>query len=438
MIAPSTYTGPGSVETHDPTAVMGRRILAWIIDFAIYVGIAVGSFALLAEYSDVPPGIDADLYCENLQAVFPDEASVCFPAGDQVWLTSDSDSAVQLLLIVAYFVLFVVMQGGLGASFGKLVTGLRVVKADGTRAGFGRSLGRTIMWVIDGAPWLFPAVAFIVGLTSKGHRRVGDMAAGTYVIGTRDVGRPVEGDAFAAVVPPPPSMWDAPPPTGPPSAPPTGPPVGGPPPMSGVPPAAPAPPAVEELSPDISGVPADRPAPPPLVDDRMPSDEPPGVDLTPPEAPGMPPQAPAMPEIDGAVDESPPDVGVDPTWWEGPEAQPASEPPTGPEVAEPELPSWADPSTPIEDAGWQPPTTPGDDFGTAGDDPSPTAGPSPFVAPGADPVIDAPEAPRAAQPQELPPPQWDAARNTYIQWHPAEQKWLQWDASANRWTDIKL
>jgi uncharacterized RDD family membrane protein YckC len=33
-------------------------------------------------------------------------------------------------------------------------------------------------------------------------------------------------------------------------------------------------------------------------------------------------------------------------------------------------------------------------------------------------------------------PQWDAARNTYIQWDPAQRRWLQWDESARTWSVI--
>jgi hypothetical protein len=69
------------------------------------------------------------------------------------------------------------------------------------------------------------------------------------------------------------------------------------------------------------------------------------------------------------------------------------------------------------------------DFGTT-DDASPTAGPAPFVAPGTDPRAEAPSTPQV---NPMPPPQWDQARNTYIQWDPNQQMWLQWDPRANRW-----
>lgn len=42
----------------------------------------------------------------------------------------------------------------------------------------------------------------------------------------------------------------------------------------------------------------------------------------------------------------------------------------------------------------------------------------------------------AQQPPQAGGPQWDAARNTYIQWDPAQARWLQWDEAARSWSAI--
>lgn len=397
----------------DPTAVMGRRTVAWMVDIVLFLAVVIGTFAASAEYVEIPEGIGLDA-CDILQERDGDAAAGCFVIQDRAYITDESETAAQTAVSFGYFAFFVIFQGVTGGSPGKLVTGLRVVDADGKRAGVGKSLVRTLLWIVDAAPWFLPLVGFIVGLTSTGHRRVGDLVAKTYVIKAGARGRPVLAHQ-AAVTPD--QHWGAPPPTawqstdGPPSAPPI-------------------------AQPDISGVPADTPAPPPL-----PASTPAGWDAPPAEA--APPSAPdvdAPGDAHTPVDESTPDIGPDPDWWQGPEADPPSYPVTDPATHDatdpyeaPEPITWDQPSTDVEQpADWAPPMTPNADFGTT-DDASPTAGPTPFVAPGTDPRAEAPVAP---EPPAPPPPQWDPARNTYIQWDPAGQAWLQWDTNANRWKPI--
>ena len=365
MTAPA-YPGHqiDTAATGDPTAVMGRRILAWVLDLLLYGALVLAVYALLAARVDIPSGFGLDA-CESLRLQDPDGAAGCLELGDRAYVTSTVDNIVQTLVSFGYLVFFVVLQGITGGSPGKLLTGLRVVNEDGQIAGVGRSLVRTLLWIVDAAPWCIPLVGFIVGLTSTGHRRVGDIAAKTYVVGRDAVGTPPLLTAGVAPAgswgaPPPPSSWQPPPSTDEPwSTAPAGPP------RMDAPPTDPAPriPAAEELAPEISGTPDDQPAPPPEV--------------------------PTEP------------------WSEDPGGAPT-------------------------DADWAPPSTPGPEFETTAD-PSPTAGPSPFVAPGSDPAPPATDAGSAPESAPAPPPQWDQARNTYIQWDPNQQQWLQWDSVANRW-----
>ena len=196
-------TAPLPVEADggDPTAVMGRRIVAWILDLAIFLAVVGSVFAGLADYVEIPDGFVLDA-CEELQRRYGDEASGCVEIGDRAYVTSAGDNGIQSLVSLGYFAFFVVLQGRVGASPGKLLTGIRVVDEYGRRPGIGRSLVRTLMWVVDGAPWFAPLVGFISGLTSTGHRRVGDLAARTFVVSRKDVGRPPLPGAGAA-----PSEW---------------------------------------------------------------------------------------------------------------------------------------------------------------------------------------------------------------------------------------
>lgn len=424
---------------------MGRRVVAWIVDIVLYAGFALAVFAALAEYVDIPSSIPEFEACDILQDQDSAAASGCFELGDRVYLTSDSDNGIQFVAAMGYFAAFVILQGVTGWSPGKLVTGLRVVKEDGTRAGVGRSLVRTVLWVVDAAPWFLPLVGFITGLTTTGHRRVGDMVAKTYVVRRSSLGQPVA--VGAAVAPPPGQPWGAMPPppesgtTGP-----TGPPTASPPPAAQSA-GAPPPPAPTT---DPSGA-----TPPPLPTDTATPWAAPSTDVG---------EAPSTPEIDEPVDVVAPELAPDDDWWSGPEANPAQdpaapapddapEPPTAPEV-----PAWGDPSQRVDESAdereeedWKPPTTPMADMGTM-DDPSPSAGPAPFAPPGGEvpagpPIADPPPAgeglgapptgsPATDPTAHLPPPQWDQVRNTYIQWDPRVQQWLEWEAAGNRWKPI--
>ena len=94
-------------------------------------------------------------------------------------------------VFVGLFVAYCLVQGVFGASVGKLALSLRVVKADGRQAGIGASFARTFGWIIDAITCGLPIVGGISMFSSAGHRRVGDMIAGTYVVPQQLVGNPV-------------------------------------------------------------------------------------------------------------------------------------------------------------------------------------------------------------------------------------------------------
>jgi uncharacterized RDD family membrane protein YckC len=185
----------------DPTAVQSRRMGAWLIDF-VFAGIlfAVGFMALVDVVADIPGNVcgdDAEAACTSASALAQDGnvytgVGLYDEASDTSVLMADDRLVWPFVLFVGYGLLsFVVVEGLVGGSLGKLMLGLRVVRADGNRAGVGRSALRFLLWAIDGAPWCFPLVGLITGLTTKGHRRLGDMAAGTFVVGVLDAGKPV-------------------------------------------------------------------------------------------------------------------------------------------------------------------------------------------------------------------------------------------------------
>jgi len=222
----------------DPTAVMGKRVVAFIVDLAIGMLIFGAVFMSRAESAGGYP----DSYCDVVNESA--DVSSCVQMGDTVYVLTGSDNAPLGLVSLAYgFGIFGIMQGLTGASIGKHIMGLRVVKADGSICGVGRATGRWVMLIVD-AFFCF-LVGLITAAATRPHRRVGDFVAGTYVVDKAAVGMPVVGVPPGYGSPPtqprggwvPPSTapqqggW-----TPPATAPPVGPPTRTPPPPPGPPP----------------------------------------------------------------------------------------------------------------------------------------------------------------------------------------------------------
>jgi uncharacterized RDD family membrane protein YckC len=191
----------------DPTAVMGRRIGAVTIDGAIiYIPLWIWLGSQFTSREMVSADA-AEAYC----SAFNDrvENGACVNVDDQVYSDArfgDHLSDLSGLGLLAAFVMYVGVQSIAGASVGKLLTGIRVVDEEGTKAASWRVLVRWLMWIVDGLPFLVgPLVGLITGLTSTGHRRVGDMVAKTYVVRKAAVGQPVllPGDPGTGLTSPP-------------------------------------------------------------------------------------------------------------------------------------------------------------------------------------------------------------------------------------------
>ncbi|MBN2431522.1 MAG: RDD family protein [Acidobacteria bacterium] len=79
---------------------------------------------------------------------------------------------------------FVVLEGLTGATLGKWLMGLRVVRVGGGTPGFLKGLVRNILRVVDGLPTL-NILGVILIVTSPERARCGDLVAGTRVIHER-------------------------------------------------------------------------------------------------------------------------------------------------------------------------------------------------------------------------------------------------------------
>jgi RDD family len=214
----------------DPTNVMGRRFLAWFIDFVPAV-ILVAIFARhnAVTYANVPSD-----FCTTFRQSH--NGYLCFNSGTSAYTSPGLRGAAILVWLVYYFAIAGVLQGATGASLGKHVVGLRVVDQNGALCTMGQAFLRTLIGVFE-IGFCF-VIGLIAALVSHPHRRLGDLAAGTFVVSKAAVGQPITG--ASSTYPPP---WT------PPGAPAWGPPPAGgaqpwgtPPPTWGAPPPASAPP----------------------------------------------------------------------------------------------------------------------------------------------------------------------------------------------------
>jgi uncharacterized RDD family membrane protein YckC len=195
-----------------PTKVVGRRIVAYLIDVLIFVAIvAVAWFALTTQQSGSCPGGGGGLNiggnCRGFQS--GDDAK------RGIWFA---------VIVVGFLTLFAILPGMKGTSPGKAALGIRVVNDQGNPPGLFRGLVRGFFLVIDAS-----LVGLIVALVTQRNQRLGDLVAGTFVVDKNAVGAIAGGPAQPAFAAPggaqfgpPPTGQPAAPPTGQPAAPPTG------------------------------------------------------------------------------------------------------------------------------------------------------------------------------------------------------------------------
>ena len=166
----------------DPTAVIGRRILAFIIDGILMwaIIIAVGA-ALAKSYTNAPTDACSILRGQGISA------PTCFQTGSHVYVLNGGQTGTLWLLGIGVWLLnYTILQGATGASVGKFMLGLRVVNAEGQVCGMGRAFVRSLLLIVD------EFFCFLVGLITVNvthpHQRVGDLVAKTYVVAASDVG----------------------------------------------------------------------------------------------------------------------------------------------------------------------------------------------------------------------------------------------------------
>jgi uncharacterized RDD family membrane protein YckC len=169
-----------------PTKVMGRRIVAYLVDALIVFAVYAGLFYAMSDRLDNPLELD----CQDIN----DEIDgMCVNVGDDVWIVEDGEALlVGAASLAAGLVVGALLPGLTGASPGKALTGIRVVRADGRPTGIGRGLLRWIVTIADAFPYCIPMLlGFIVAMTSDTRQRLADKAVGSYVVRASAAGRPL-------------------------------------------------------------------------------------------------------------------------------------------------------------------------------------------------------------------------------------------------------
>ncbi|MFP5254511.1 MAG: RDD family protein [Acidimicrobiia bacterium] len=225
MVAPYPSVSPAApAPGGDPTAVFGRRVLAFVIDALLLAVPALLLVTASFEYIQADRVVDGEQYCEEYMDRFGGLCVDASDVNDRIYFSDGVSAAATAVAWGGGFLLAVVLQGLAGWTPGKLVMGLRTVKDDGRPVGIGRAFVRWILMVVDGQPCGLPLVGLITAGTSTGHRRVGDMAARSFVVRASAAGSPIQvpglagtapgyGDAWSPATPPPGASW-GPSPTG--------------------------------------------------------------------------------------------------------------------------------------------------------------------------------------------------------------------------------
>jgi uncharacterized RDD family membrane protein YckC len=191
----------------DPTKVTGARIGAYLVD--VVIGTAA-TFLLLglfggSTWTTYEGRFDPVSVCEVVNGAsaggrnpLPAEvegATACIAWGDTAYLFTDEQAARLQAVTTLGWAIFgvanlVVLPTFAGGSLGKLLFGLRIVTGDGRRAGIGRNLLRWVVLFVDA--FCCGIVGLVAMRSSRGHRRLGDMAAGTFVVHRSWEGRPLQ------------------------------------------------------------------------------------------------------------------------------------------------------------------------------------------------------------------------------------------------------
>src|SRR3972149_7385809 len=98
--------------------------------------------------------------------------------------------------MLLFFLYYIVLEGALGATVGKMAARIKVVREDGSPCGFGPAVVRNVLRVIDALPFLYIIGMILISRSDK-KQRLGDRLAKTVVI------KPSQTPQAPSIAPPP-------------------------------------------------------------------------------------------------------------------------------------------------------------------------------------------------------------------------------------------
>lgn len=153
----------------DPTDVVGRRVLAFLLDGIIDYAVIASIMWLLGLY-------------DSANQLDPNDPN---PSPDvlKLWVVAGAG-------MLAWALVKMVLVGVYGWTLGKLILGLRVVRFDGRPPGIAKAFIRQLVMGVGswfGCLYWVPALYF--AMKTQGHRQPADFAGNTYVIDAGYEGR---------------------------------------------------------------------------------------------------------------------------------------------------------------------------------------------------------------------------------------------------------
>lgn len=166
------YSSPSQATAPALEYVVGRRFVAHLID-VIILGIiqyltliGISAIGLHSSGTTTPPQGDAyDMFV--------------------YWLTHlDAYAVLQIgVITIIPSVYFILMEAVQGATVGKMVLGIRVVRLDGSDMSWGQAIVRNLLRLVDQLPTAIPyLLGAVLILNSSRRQRLGDRLAGTVVV----------------------------------------------------------------------------------------------------------------------------------------------------------------------------------------------------------------------------------------------------------------
>ena len=170
--------------------VIDRRIGAFLIDLLLISALSLIAFGAVIDIdvNDRGSREAAEAACELHDA--NDDPGFCLPSASETLVITTSRILSPLVFHIALWLLRGAVEGMTGWSPGKLLMGIRVVSAAGSKIGSPKGVLRTLLLPIDGFPWGAPMlIAMFVASNTQRQQRLGDIAAESFVVHKAAIGQ---------------------------------------------------------------------------------------------------------------------------------------------------------------------------------------------------------------------------------------------------------